>query len=397
VVARIVCVASAKGGSGKTVLTATLGQFLGALGKRVLLVDCDAATNGLTLLYLREVIRHRDAGAQVGTSLCGSFELNHETVFRPVPLTGYVHLLPATYRLENTEAVPPSVFRGELEYLLASVRGDYSFVFLDAQAGEDTIAQIAMEPAISDEVVLVTEYDPISAAGVDRLKGHLSDTLTYERTWVLINKMLPEFAATVGDFLEVVRYLNPVPWDANVVRAYARRSLALDLERGNDYTLAVTRTMKGLLGPDGAGEVDRWLASRASALREPIREQITDAEMELRGLKLELVARNRTESRRKLLWITVTTYCGVGVATLTYLLANTSLAVTIFASVAVVATLSSWFLTRDRLRVTRISDDLDETRLRRRETALEERLGVLEGLLEASPEVLLTEGQGDRG
>jgi cellulose biosynthesis protein BcsQ len=391
-----VCVASAKGGSGKTVLTATLGQFLGALGRRVLLVDCDAATNGLTLLYLQEVVRHRESAEHRGSLLRGSFELDGQSASRPVPLTGYVHLLPATYRFENTEAVPPSDFRRGLEHLLASIGNDYAFVFLDAQAGEDVIAQIAMEPSISNEVVLVTEYDPMSAAGLDRLKGHLSGSLSYERTWVLINKMLPEFASAVGDFLEVVRYLNPVPWDASVVRAYARRSLALDLEHGNDYTLAVTRTLKGLLGPSGAAEVDRWLASRASALREPIREQILDVEMELRGLKLERIARDRRQSRRKVIWLSLATYGGSGVSAATYLLAKHSLPAAIFAFVAAVAILSSWLFTYERLRTARVTDDLDDTRVRRRETALEERLGTLERLVEASPEVILTDGQRHR-
>jgi Mrp family chromosome partitioning ATPase len=52
--------ASAKGGAGKTILTATFASFLVAIEKRVLIVDADAATNGLTLMYLREVLAERD-------------------------------------------------------------------------------------------------------------------------------------------------------------------------------------------------------------------------------------------------------------------------------------------------------------------------------------------------
>ena len=50
--ANVICFASAKGGAGKTVVTATVGTFLAALGKRVLIIDTDAATNGLTLFYI---------------------------------------------------------------------------------------------------------------------------------------------------------------------------------------------------------------------------------------------------------------------------------------------------------------------------------------------------------
>ena len=65
--AKVICFASAKGGSGKTVISASLAKFLAAVGKKVLLVDMDAATNGLSLLYLDELVnaRKRLAGKRI--------------------------------------------------------------------------------------------------------------------------------------------------------------------------------------------------------------------------------------------------------------------------------------------------------------------------------------------
>ena len=74
--AKVLCFASAKGGSGKTVITATIGAFLSALGKRVLLVDADAATNGLTLLYIKEVLLRQ--GKTSDESPEGLFEGNSQ-------------------------------------------------------------------------------------------------------------------------------------------------------------------------------------------------------------------------------------------------------------------------------------------------------------------------------
>ena len=90
---------------------------------------------------------------------------------------------------------------------------------LDAQVGTDIYSQIAIENA--DEIVIVSEYNPISAEGVERLKRLFSEYLQYENTWVLFNKILPEFSKSLGDFLSVVQYLSPIPWDAEVVRACA--------------------------------------------------------------------------------------------------------------------------------------------------------------------------------
>ncbi len=102
-----------------------------------------------------------------------------------------------------------------------------------------------MKRGISDEVIIVSEYDPVSAAGVERLKGLLREDLTIDRTWILLNKLLPDFVQSFTDFLEVVKYPNPIPWDAEVVKAYARRKLALDLNYGNNHTFDCNANNKG--------------------------------------------------------------------------------------------------------------------------------------------------------
>src|SRR5207244_1355802 len=134
------------------------------------------------------------------------------------------------------------------------------YIFLDAQAGADPFAHVAMSKGVSHEVIIVSEYDPLSAAGVERLKGLFREDLTYDRTWVLLNKMLPDFVQSFSDFMEVAKYASPMPWDADVVRAYARRRLALDAEKGNDFTLAVMQTLKSILGPDIETDLDIWLS-----------------------------------------------------------------------------------------------------------------------------------------
>src|SRR5262249_30875612 len=112
-------------------------------------------------------------------------------------------------------------FRKRLRGTVAMARPEYDVVFIDAQAGADDFAREAMDPAVSDTVVLVSEYDPVSAAGVERLKALFPVSLTFSRTWILLNKVLPEYADSFSDFLEIARYLSPIPWSAEVVRAYA--------------------------------------------------------------------------------------------------------------------------------------------------------------------------------
>lgn len=207
-----------------------------------------------------------------------------------VPINDYVDLFPATYRFQIKEEHPPQNIQEILEDTLKQVVDSYDYIFLDAQAGSDFISRAAMSYKISNEVVLVTEYDPLSAAGIERLKVLLHEDLTFNRTWILLNKMLPEFVENFSEFMSVTRYLTPIPWNANVVRAYSRGELAIDLERGNDYTISVMQTLKMLFGKSISQEIDEWANNKANEIKKPINRQYEEAEKEL-GKLLEMEER----------------------------------------------------------------------------------------------------------
>jgi MinD-like ATPase involved in chromosome partitioning or flagellar assembly len=295
VVARIICLASAKGGSGKTSLIATFATFLSKVGKNTLLIDSDFATNGLTLLFLKEVRVASELIRSTARPPAGLYDaLTHTTKCDVVKLSDHLHLIPATFDLQAGLSSAGESVRLSFQDILRPLRDEYDFILIDAQAGADEMGQIAMSRKVSDEVVIVSEYDPMSAAGVERLKALLSEDLTYDRTWVLLNKILPEFAKSFSDFMEVAKYLSPIPWDASVVRAYARRRLAIDTETGNEHTISVLQTLKGLCGELIQPDLDNWVRSRAAAIRQPLEDQYFDAEKEMAS-----VLSDRTRLERK--------------------------------------------------------------------------------------------------
>jgi MinD-like ATPase involved in chromosome partitioning or flagellar assembly len=296
--AKVFCMASAKGGSGKTSLCATFATFLAQLGRKVLLVDSDFATSGLTLLYLKEVKVQSElirSKARPAAGLADAIRLKAAPSI--VALSEGLDLLPATFDLQQGLTSPDESTAAMFHELLAPLRETYDFILIDAQAGADDMGQISMSRRVSDEVVIVSEYDPMSAAGVERLKAILRDDLTYERTWVLLNKILPEFARSFSDFMEVAKYLNPIPWDASVVRAYARRRLAIDTETGNEHTVAVLHTLRGLCGEAIQKDLEAWVLTRAATIRQPLEDQYADAEREMAFL---LKRKVDIERRRKL-------------------------------------------------------------------------------------------------
>jgi cellulose biosynthesis protein BcsQ len=395
--AKVICFASAKGGSGKTVVTASVGAFLVSLGKKVLLIDTDAATNGLTLLYLKEVTQQIEKRSSNEAELAGLYEepmsMSSENLTR---LPTGADLLPATYHFVNTEEQSAQKYELALRLALRAFRESYDYILLDAQAGSDLFARYAMSRVCSDIVVIVAEYDPLSAAGVERLKGLMPEDLTYQRTWILLNKVLPEFAKTFADFLDVAKYLSPIPWDAEVVRAYSRRRLALDLESGNTYTLAIMQAVRSLLGDELATETQIWTQSRAEAIRSPLNLQYADLERELASIMQATRRYNRANTLS-----TLVLALGIsGILVAFFLVKSPGVAwssfleLSLLSRTAIVSTVvglvSSMFAVFGNLkRGASLEAELEGAKMLRRRTVVERQLQELEVLRTADSETLL--------
>ncbi len=275
----VITFASSKGGSGKTTLTATIGSLLTELGYSVLLVDCDEATNGLTLLFIDKI---NDYPAVSGTPREDCFG-----VFDPYDHVGHysdavevsenLYVCPASFTFDKKPQFSTENFSQQLKCIV-EYHNKFDFILLDAQAGADDISLVAISKAVSQAVIIVSEYDPLSAAGVERLKAIAGDSLGFDRTWILLNKMLPEFVEKFSEFLSVSHYLPPIPWTADVVRAYAKRELALNFVGGNDYTLAILQTAKSFPVTGIREKIEKWSELKAASLRQPILSQYDDYE-----------------------------------------------------------------------------------------------------------------------
>lgn len=398
---KIICMASAKGGSGKTILTATFGAFLSALGKKVLIVDVDASTNGLTLLYLKEIMLQNEHAISEGRTALGTYEYQDITEkLEIVNISTGVYLIPATYSFLNTENVSLERFKSCLRYI-KKISSEYDYIFLDAQAGSDSFAHEAMRKNISNEVIIVSEYDPLSAAGVERLKALFREDLTYNRTWVLLNKMLPDFVKSFSDFLEVAKYLSPIPWDADVVKAYSRRKLAIDLETGNEFTLAVMQTLKSLFNEELSEDFSSWILEKASPIKEPLKIQYNDTLK-----KLEIMFEIRSDLQKKSLYQSIFSKIKPFALIIPILLSTIIITFTTKLDVTKLKSLSSIDLLQYSLLILcpiaifsiievflkskqNPNVDIEEYRIRREINSLEEKLKKLESLIELSPEDLI--------
>jgi cellulose biosynthesis protein BcsQ len=271
---KIFCLASAKGGSGKTIISATLGTALAHLGKKVLLIDADGSTNGMTLFYLERVVQARDS-TEHSTDPSGIFDPG-DAIRLAIEIQPDLWLLPATFVMTETHEVTADGFGRSLQAAISRYAQQFDYILIDAQAGIEDFALAAIEQ--SDQTIIVSEYDPISKKGIDRFRKMI---ISEKSPWILFNKVLPEFMELIGDPLGISDLLPPISWNADVVRAYVQGKLALNMEEGNVFTIGLLRAVGVLFGREVQDLVKMWRRDKDDFIRAPIRKQLDEVVDEL--------------------------------------------------------------------------------------------------------------------
>ena len=226
--ARVVCIASGKGGVGKSVLATNLATVRAQRGERVLLIDFDAGLANLHLL-LGLAPRH-----DLGHVLDGAVPASEAVLRGPEG----IHLLSGGVGRHNL-ANPTRRELDRLFQALQPLEHEYDLVIIDHGAGisYSTMAHLAA----SSTLLLVTNHEVTA----------LSDAYAvYKR------------ATTVNEHLRVGVVLNRVPDEEAAMRAWERfRSVALKF-------LGVHPELVGWIPQDDA--VSRSIQARTPvALSEP--------------------------------------------------------------------------------------------------------------------------------
>jgi cellulose biosynthesis protein BcsQ len=289
---------SSKGGSGKTVTATSFASILSELDKKVLLIDTDASTNGLTLLFLEELINFKQE-SDAPNKLRGIFEIDKRAEETLIEIKKNLFLLPSTYILKQTEDVPPEEFREHLNLILDRNSDIFDYIIIDAQAGSDIYAKYSINKC--DYKIIVSEYDPISAEGVERLKQIFAKELPPEKTWILLNKVLPDFADKLSSYMSVYKFLSPIPWDADVIKSFAKRKININTKNINVYTFAIIKTIKSLGLNKLNDSIDEWINNKELEIKEPAKKQIEELNAELskiEDVKIDLEYKLRDQLNR---------------------------------------------------------------------------------------------------
>lgn len=206
----LIAVASGKGGTGKTSVTAGVASALALMGKRVLCIDCDVGLRNLDIsLGLAE------SCPLSFLDVCeGGYPLSQAAVH---PLLPTLHFLTAPMN-RPPERIDTEAFGT----LLTGARHVYDYVFLDAPAGVD--AGFRLASLFADRCILVTGPGPAAVRDAART-AQVLELMGKENIRLVVNRVEPALvramATTIDDVMDTagLPLLGIVPEDKNVTLA----------------------------------------------------------------------------------------------------------------------------------------------------------------------------------
>ncbi len=208
---KVYTIASGKGGTGKTTVTANLGPMLARYGKKTCILDADVGMANLGLILGLE-----DLPVTLHEVLAGKARIRDAIYEGPYG----VKVVPCGLSLQGFQQSKPE----RLKDVMADLVSGFDVLILDAPAGISRDGVIPL--TIADGVILVVT--PEISSIVDSLKTKiLTETVGGHVEGAIINRVAgngDEFNNAQMERLLGVRVLGIIPEDANVRRASAGRS-----------------------------------------------------------------------------------------------------------------------------------------------------------------------------
>lgn len=217
---RVVSIVSGKGGSGKTMVAATMTRVLDSLGLKVLLVDADYGTAGLTYYMGLATVPNISVGL---SGLEDESNIKEALPLYCQPMEGFsssMFIGVGDHRRHLRDTVGRDLTGFFYEFVMAA-RAVADVVLIDCRGGIDD-ESLAVCHAV-DDVLIVAETDTTSFQATQYLVDVLSEYgLSRKVSGFLINKVFddPSAVARAGTASFRARYLDSIPFDLDATKSF---------------------------------------------------------------------------------------------------------------------------------------------------------------------------------
>ena len=331
----VITVVSGKGGTGKTLLIASMAYALIRAGQRTCLIDTDLGTQGLSLFTLGQAAsRGVSRGLEEQSSLYHLVEnYSKSEPMTPIPFRadrGDDHgisydiivsnfkfydrrlALGGKDRNEASELLRESMsestdkFRESYRKVIAellhalSTSEKYDYILVDTRGG---FSELSLVPAVfADSIIVVTEPDPTSFHQLAKLLTNIDlmaqdeDRTPYIRG-LLVNKCvdgeeLPFRLALESQFGIEIGQTWPLPLDEAAIKSYKSRQIPfIDIAKGSDFsskTITTFTDIFDLVTVDwGSQSKEKW-RELANGIKKAREELITEQRRKEEGTNREI-------------------------------------------------------------------------------------------------------------
>jgi len=232
---KVYTIASGKGGTGKTTVTANLGAMLSRYGKKTCILDADMGMANLGLILGLE-----NMPVTLHEVLSGTADIKDAIYEGPFG----VKVIPSGLSLQGFQNANPD----RLKDILKDLVNSFDILLMDAPAGISKDGVIPL--AAADEVILVV--NPEISSIVDAMKTRaLTEMVGGHVGGAIINRVTMaagEFNQARMEKLLTTRIIGVIPEDPNVRRASANRTPVVVKYPSSDASRAFMR-----IGADVAG------------------------------------------------------------------------------------------------------------------------------------------------
>ncbi|MCP3407923.1 ParA family protein [Bradyrhizobium sp. CCGB01] len=273
----VIAFVSPKGGTGKTVMSATAAYLLARAGQKIIAIDADFSTRGLSLYLLGSVhdidVQDENCLAEIVLKNIPTSKIDPRRVMRG----SEINLILSNQDLwrggrpdgDFTSAdVSIDKYLQRFRELCDVFRLRYDYVIIDSRGGYDFSS--AIPAVIADRYVIVLEADKVS---VDQVHGFQkailefasSKNLSAKFSGFIVNKVtFPPENTTFSDGLRGLfggRTIGVIPADYDCIRAYQLKEIPNEKYLSSDFAYYAFRTIEQLVAPEANWKkeaVDAW-------------------------------------------------------------------------------------------------------------------------------------------